>query len=174
MDALTAARPVTPGLRRARSLGGGRSGTSGTSGHRRKRVPPPAQRRPADGGGGRGSGASLALAGPAGCSWRVLRPAMSSSQVRPLVGWGLRGKEGLPDPVPGEGTRKTILAVKEACQCFCPSGRDREGLNIPGVPGDSPRKGRRGKVPFGLRQETRFSFKAVFVYVGPEGGVPLH
>lgn len=102
------------------------------------------------------------------------RRPLSSSQVRPLVGWGLRDKEGLPDPGPGEGTRKTILAVKEARQCFRPSRRDREGLNIPGVPGDSPRKGRRGKVPFGLRQEARFSFKAVFVYVGPEGGVPLH
>lgn len=40
------------------------------------------------------------------------RRPLSSSQVRPLVGWGLRGKEGLPDPGPGEGTRKTILAVK--------------------------------------------------------------
>lgn len=40
------------------------------------------------------------------------RRPLSSSQVRPLVGWGLRDKEGLPDPGPGEGTRKTILAVK--------------------------------------------------------------
>lgn len=167
MDALTAARPVTSGPGAWGEGARGPRGPRGAVGSGSPRQPSDARQTEGAAGAQEPAWPSPApQAAPGGSSGRPL----SSSQVRLLVGWGLCDKEGLPDPVPGEGTRKTILAVKEARQCFRPSRRDREGLNIPGFPGDSPRKGRRGKVPFGLRQEARFSFKAVFVYVGPEGG----